>query len=251
MAITWYETNMTSNTEPSPLVVSASSFHVDSSNDALTFYPYKAFSGDDTEGSGQAKSWASSNGQQEYAWLKIDFGELKRINTVELTSRFVSAQTPREWFIEGSTDDNNWVNLGYFRKPSWTALEKEIYNLSLGDYRYLKITSVFSGATHSSWLGVKYGYNDEALTERPLKGVISYGASYYSVDKNALISLPSLKDKYINKFGIGTEGALMTDLSHKKTIYETGKTLDGVTVYSHKLNRETGFLNFQVERIDI
>ncbi len=87
---TWYETNMTSDTSPSPLMASASRIY-------NTSYPaWKAFDNDLTT------SWLSLGSANE--WLTIDLGEKKLIDSISIqgvssaiTTSYVITANPKKY----------------------------------------------------------------------------------------------------------------------------------------------------------
>lgn len=160
---TWYETGMTSNNTPSPFVASASSEYVST----VTYNAFKAFDNKfESEPTDYQSIWSSVSGQHINSWIMLDLGESKDINCVRLTSRFrYMEQTPTSFYIEGSTDNQNWSNLGNFAKNTWTSTESAFFDLKRGNYRYLKITHLsIGGATAgnycASWSDIKYGLKE-------------------------------------------------------------------------------------------
>lgn len=153
----WYETNMTANNAPFPLVASASSIN------GTLYEPFKAFDGITTDGA-TYNTWASASAQHLESWLKIDFGAEKKVNCVALTSRRIENidQMPKSFAIEGSNDNTQWTELGSFSKSDWQAITTYIFTLQSGNYRYYKIVNhTTNGSNVASWCDIKYGYKRE------------------------------------------------------------------------------------------
>lgn len=154
---TWYETNMTSNTAPSPLVASASSI-----NGSL-YEPFRAFDGITVDGT-TYNTWATASNQHLESWVKLDFGTERKVNIVALSARRIENidQMPKTFTIEGSNDNTQWTELGSFSKSDWQALTTYTFNLQYGSYRYYRITNhTTNGANVASWCEIKYGYKRE------------------------------------------------------------------------------------------
>lgn len=87
--ITWYETNMTSNNTPEPLVVSAKSHWGN-------YLAYKAFDGD-TAG---LSYWHNASGSNPIGqWIALDFGEPKSVNAIRIYPHN-SGYSPNKFTIE-------------------------------------------------------------------------------------------------------------------------------------------------------
>lgn len=121
---------LTSNTTPSPYVVSASS------GDASgTYAAFNSFNNDN-------KGWWSRSGNTNQ-WLQIDYGEgeLKKISKYALTA--ASTRGPRTWRIEGSNDTVIWDILDYQADVTYptTGLNgRTEYGIDAPDYyRYYRI----------------------------------------------------------------------------------------------------------------
>ena len=143
-----YVSTMTSNSDPSPFVVSANSNHPDCP-------PWKAFDGD------QATSWHSATGSSSPWWLKIDLGLSVSIWKYNLTSRdhsyggYPLIDAPVNWLIQGSNDNTNWIDIdtqtGIY---DWTWKESRDFVLTKpsGKYRYYRFyctlfgRSIYGGA---------------------------------------------------------------------------------------------------------
>lgn len=79
-------------------------------------------------------------------WIKYDFGINTEILNYSITSRSgENGQAPKNWILEGSNDDINWITLDTQSNQSgWQQSEKRVYSLTKSaSYRYyrLNITS--------------------------------------------------------------------------------------------------------------
>ncbi|OXS65594.1 hypothetical protein B1B04_24910 [Lysinibacillus sp. KCTC 33748] len=154
---TWYETNMTSNNTPSPLVASASSEY-------SGYSACLAFDGNAESDGGMI--WASATGQAINSWIKLDYGENREINTVSIVPRaekYLSQQTPKDFIVESSNNDSNWSTLGKFSVTSWKPSTELTLPLTHSNSRYYKITvlSVLDGTNNNASLAdIKFGLRE-------------------------------------------------------------------------------------------
>ncbi|WP_107951041.1 LamG-like jellyroll fold domain-containing protein [Lysinibacillus parviboronicapiens] len=131
---TWYETNMTSDTSPSPLVASASSVY-------NTNYPaWKAFNGTNINDS---DGWLTANGAKA-GWIQLDFGREVSFNMVALVSSPVtnaSVASPKDFNIDGSNDRVNYDTVRSITgEGNWKPDEMRQYLINpLKKYRYWRI----------------------------------------------------------------------------------------------------------------
>lgn len=149
---TWYETNMTANNAPSPLVASANSeFNTDQQ-------AWKAFNGD-----ALGLPWATVNNAQNNSWIQIDFGSIRKVNMIQLTPRNAPniAQTPKNFYVQTSKDSQNWTTVGEFDISDWIAYTPKILQLSFSEARYCKITHrTVNGGLNASWSEISYGLRE-------------------------------------------------------------------------------------------
>lgn len=104
----WWSPEMTSNTTPSPFVVSTSSLHP-----SVGYAPWYAFDGK-SPNTVENDAWASAANPPSDTWLKIDFGEEKYISGARLKNRTYSAgiaQFPKTVYIDVSNDGQTWETL--------------------------------------------------------------------------------------------------------------------------------------------
>lgn len=152
----WYETNMTSNTAPTPLVASASSTYT-------SFSPYKAFNG--TRGTTGNDSWMTSNSRT--GWIQIDFGKGVIANRVNISIVSNLTAAPKNFNILGSKDGVNFVILGAFtNQTNWTANELREYSFNNNEkFSYYKVEILENNGhgTDVSIGGIQYGFKREEI----------------------------------------------------------------------------------------
>ena len=135
---------MTSNTNPSPYVASAS-------GQDTSYYAWKAFNGTFSSASDMWCAKFTSISKQYPQWIQLDFGEDNEliVNAFGITSRnsgSASSPTyaPKEFVFSGSLDGVNWTELGEYTETSWGAGEKKQYEVKNNKkYRYYRI-SIYS-----------------------------------------------------------------------------------------------------------
>lgn len=132
---------MTSNTTPSPYVVSASSSQ--SNRDA-----YRAFDGIKNN---VANGWATNSTTS--GWIKLDFGSPIKCSAISITSRSTNGEpspipafigtteAPKNFKIYGSNDDMSYdLVLSLENEVLWTPEETRLYNFETSvTYRYYKL----------------------------------------------------------------------------------------------------------------
>lgn len=137
---TWYNTNMTSDTAPSPLVASASSSY------SADYLPFRAFDGSiELLPNGANSTWLTANNVTT-GWIQIDFGTNKKVNIFkiyprqnELANAGISA-TPKRFTLMGSNDGSNFNKIKEFENIVWNNLrEKQFVLDSEVNYRFYKI----------------------------------------------------------------------------------------------------------------
>lgn len=138
---TWYETKMTSNTTPSPLVASASSSY---SNDYL---PFRAFDNSLSDlPNGGNNAWITSNGVVT-GWIQLDFGASTSVNVFNLTPRQnVTANVginsmPKKFNLLGSNDGSNYETIKSYNNEYWSnhTQGRQFVLDSTVKYRYYKL----------------------------------------------------------------------------------------------------------------
>lgn len=161
---TWYNTNMTSDTAPSPLVASASSSY------SADYLPFRAFDGSiELLPNGANSTWLTANNVTT-GWIQIDFGTNKKVNIFkiyprqnELANAGISA-TPKRFTLMGSNDGSNFSKIKEFENIVWNNLrEKQFVLDSEVNYRFYKIDVVENnGSTLYVAIGeLLFGYKRE------------------------------------------------------------------------------------------
>jgi len=121
---------MTSNTTPSPVVVSASTEY------NASYAAWKAFN--HLVGT---SGWASTAGHT--GWLKVySGGDLWTVTSYTVSSCTDSlVAMAKDWTLQGSTDNNSWITLDtQTNQISWTSDDMRTYVItSPGNYSYYKL----------------------------------------------------------------------------------------------------------------
>lgn len=192
--IIWYETKMTSNTAPTPLVASASATHSTSSQ-------YRAFDGL-LGGSGQ--SWITPDNSGANQWIQIYFGELKKVNLIKINARNDGFfyQNPYKFKIQHSMDGTNFIDSEIIESHKFTSqsdsFEFKLKEIIEASYFRLYVTELFSGNNNISIGEITYGY------ENSNKLIVNNTTTNksYSLDSKTLIHLPSSSNKNMILHGI-------------------------------------------------
>lgn len=209
---TWYETNMTSNTAPSPYVASASS------SQSATFPAWKAFDGKispvDT-----ANSWSATTTLRN-GWLQLDFGKKVTTNRISLTVLEYTT-SPKDFQILGSDDASTWTTLLDIKDMNWQQYisneTKEFIFNKIADNRYyrMNITTVSSASKQPMVTELKYGLLIKEVSQLPSinkNNFINYG-------KTEFVTLGYIADtkNYIlqDKVSENEEGLWTTKLDRK------------------------------------
>ena len=133
---------MTSDTAPSPFVVSASS------SLGGTYEAYRSFD-ESTVG-----WWVSDGAQPLPQWIKVDLGGTYLVSGVSIMSRSGGdvVGSPKNFKIQVSPDDSVWYDVATFQGIVWDALQTRIFIFPETSGRYLRIyiTELQSG-TYASW----------------------------------------------------------------------------------------------------
>ena len=143
---TW-SPEMTSDTSPSPFVVSAAGYF-DSSTP-----PWQAF--DDNENT----TWAGTADQN---WIMFDFGSPVLIDGIsmlpEAEFQVLMDQFPKSGMIQGSVDGNTWSILAYLDetlpKPTAQEYRDTIFEGTISPYRYYKLSNLSSYDTTNGYIGI-------------------------------------------------------------------------------------------------
>lgn len=146
---------MTSNNTPTPYVVSASN----EVNPA-----WKAFDGTLTD---STDSWRSS---VSTAWLKLDFGSVKKIDAISVTAiNFTEASTaPKNFTVYGSNDNISFEQILVITdEVLWSGSEERLFLFPTSvSYRYFKTNFIGNNSTTHTNLqvGLLKFYQDDGTT---------------------------------------------------------------------------------------
>lgn len=142
----FFSPKMTSNTTPSPYVITASHEY---SNE---FLAYMSFDNKTNT------AWASLSGEKN-PWIKIDFGAPTFLTTLRITSTFENT-VATAFSIEGSNDDVNYIVLKDYSTSSWaTSTTRDIHidEDKFGNYRYIKITVKKYDGSYGEFSEIQFG----------------------------------------------------------------------------------------------
>lgn len=151
----WYETNMTANNAPSPLVASAS-------DQQTGFETYKAFNNLNTA----SDTWMT-NSNIVNGWIQLDLGSSMIFNCVRITSRngvgYVTL-SPKDFEILASNDNNTFTKLGTFNSnTAWKNYEQRAFTFSnTTAYRYYRVDVLSNnGGVIVAINNISFGYKRE------------------------------------------------------------------------------------------
>lgn len=205
---TWYETKMTSNIAPSPLVVSASNYYT---------APYLAFDASKTS------LYSTASRSDDNAWIQIDFGKNKRVNMLSFTAGSGSVDyifTPKRFQILASFDGLTFVNIFEVSNLSWINGETKKFTFpNTTPYRFYRIFCPDGTPSGSDGIfrvaELLYGYRGlymNALPSYSIKNFIDYSQK----------TIPDLDSQIFNKNYIlqdevseNSEGLWTTKLDRK------------------------------------
>lgn len=151
---TWYETRMTANNAPSPLVASASSTW------SASYPAWKAFNGVTTNND---DIWASSTDYIN-SWISLDYDTNKKINGVEIYPRNTAfaTQNPKEFIVQGSNNGVDFTDIKKFDMNNWTPLAPNLFMFDEVNYRHYRILVLsIHGGTNASIVHIRYLYKRE------------------------------------------------------------------------------------------
>ena len=171
---TWYETKMTSDASPSPLVASASSIW------NSTYQAWKAFNGTNVDSN---DCWITVGGSIE-GWIQLDFGSPKYCNQIKLTSRSGSTANacPKDFTISASNDGLTFdVIANITGQTNWALNETRMITFNNAKkYRIYRLT-VISNDGFSSYSAIgelQFGYKGNTIIDLPKcsqENFIEYG----------------------------------------------------------------------------
>ena len=160
---TWYETKMTSDTSPSPLIASASSVW------SSTFPAWKAFNGTNIS---SEDCWVTVGGSIT-GWIQLDFGSPKYCNKIKLTSRSGSTANacPKDFTISASNDGLTFDVIATITgQINWALNETRMIKFdNARKYRIYRLT-VISNDGYSSYSAIgqlQFGYKGNTIFDLP------------------------------------------------------------------------------------
>jgi len=209
MVVVYYETNMTSNTSPSPLIASASSVFQTTGKPA-----YLAFDG---VVGGTTNGWRTSN--TVIGWIKLYYGQLKKVNSVKLTSSgntsFTTAM-PKRFSIYGSNNDVDYELLTTVdNQIDWKVNETREYSFNnTKEYSYFRLDIEENNGYSSIFITeIIYGYEEPTIFSliKDSEGYKTYDngwklvsttlpseLEFYTKGISKLKSIPSAEYKFLN-----------------------------------------------------
>jgi hypothetical protein len=119
--------DMTSNTAPSPCVVSAES--VMSSGTPA----FEAFDNDPEQ------QWISADYHIADTWVKFDFGVDAPAASYSITAQSDETTAPRSWKLLGSDDNENWTEIDSQDDITFSSNEKKEYGIDGTQYAYYRL----------------------------------------------------------------------------------------------------------------
>lgn len=144
---------MTSNSLPSPYIVSQSSYY------DTTTYGYNLFNrlygASDT-------CWATYNGTVT-GWVKIYLGgNLCKVSHIDIRQRnTANTSSIRDFTIQGSIDDVTYTTIGTFTGITWTNRETKIFPVARGYWKYIKIDITANNGGGYTSIGQIYIYGEQ------------------------------------------------------------------------------------------
>lgn len=204
----WYHTNMTSNTEPSPLVASASSVHTEGLYDA-----FNVFDGNNNT------IWQNNISIENPipAWIQIDFGRKCRISSFRIFPREgnLYTQCPNVFELQGSNDGITFDTIKAYSGVTWNANDYTVFHLdSVYEYRYYRLSissSNFSDDRNAiSFAKLEFGIRNLKIIKAEPTYNINYAPKFAYINQTVLFEGEAIETdkKY----------ALLDDVSNYDTI---------------------------------
>ncbi|MFJ5764245.1 discoidin domain-containing protein [Lysinibacillus sp. NPDC093210] len=210
--LVWYETNMSSNTSPSPLVASASSEF------SSAFNAFRSIENN--------SYWGTDNYSQNNAWLKIDFGELKIVDKFRIKGHSALTENPKTLRLDYSLDNITWTKIYESIETSWTPYEIREFNVPKTIGRYFKLTVVNNhGSSYSSINKLQFGFYDMLA-----KFTIQSNSDFFSFDTSTktLIHLPNSSASTLMKYGVDKNKEIDLTTQYKNHLYVTYDVASGI-----------------------
>lgn len=145
---------MTSNTTPSPYVVTSSSKF------STSYEPWNVFSKTNT---GEKDSWISESGKTS-GWIQIDLNVPTKVNKMKLVARNYSdssSMSPNTFSLQGSNDGVTFTPIQQFTgQTGWSSNSSKEYTLNnTVEYRYYRLDITSNNGGNYITLGNLYLYN--------------------------------------------------------------------------------------------
>lgn len=169
-----YDTKMTSNTTPSPLVASASSIY------SSSYSAWLAFNGTRTDVN---NCWITSSSLLTDQWVQIDFKDKKRVSHIEVVGMGVNTtSSPKNFTVFGSNDGISFYPvLKIKNQTNWGTFESRGFNFNyVVNYRYYRfhIHDNNGYASYSGVVDIVYSHKGSVLLKvnnSSKKSFVNYG----------------------------------------------------------------------------
>ena len=136
---------MTSNTTPSPYIISSSSIY------SSEYDAYRAF---DSSIFSNSNGWAINIEVDTTPWIKIDLNSKTKLSLLQIYTRNTTNDNlPKDFQLLGSNDDIDYVLIQSFTKTNWNIGENNFYLDKKANYRYYKI-QVNSFLNNILWMAI-------------------------------------------------------------------------------------------------
>lgn len=219
-----YETKMTANNTPSPLVASASSVY------STTYPAWRAFDGIYDVSGTSATAWVSANNVTT-GDITLDFGTNKKVSKVSIAPRNFTTDgiynVPKDFIVQGSYDGVTYFNLKEFKnQKEWALGQLTHFNLySHFNYRYyrVKINAITGGGTSN---------------------YIAIGQIVFSYDENMLLNLPIINVKNFTQYDINGELIIAEHMNKKGYILQDAVSENEQGLWTAQLNRKPLSIKF-------
>lgn len=150
---TWYETSMTSNNAPAPLVASASSYYANGSS----YAPWRAFSE-------STNNWYAEKVPQ---WVQLNFAKGTSVNRVKIKSSTNKSETPKIIDVLGSNDNINFFLIKTFTLDDWTSQTWKEFTFNNSEYSIYRIyvKECFDNGNRVAINQIVFGFKEVSLVE--------------------------------------------------------------------------------------
>ena len=180
---------MTSNTTPSPYIISSSSIY------SSEYDAYRAF--DDSTIFDTENGWAIKIAADTTPWIKIDLNSKTTLSLLQIYTRNRDNDNfPRDFQLLGSNDDIDYVLIQSFTKTDWNIGKNNFYLDKKANYRYYKI-QVNSFLNNIGWMAIGQIF----LLSSDLYGnnyLIKDNDKYKTIQENNLIEVANFLEE-LNK----------------------------------------------------